>query len=85
MSCRPFPRSKTLDKINEELDLEDEIVEARSIELTPEQDAAEADAEDASLDEVTDQGQRDPGKHQKYVSPGDTLIQVRYGRLGRTR
>ena len=45
---------KNLDKINEELDLEDEIVEARSIELTPEQDAAEADAEDASLDEVTD-------------------------------
>lgn len=45
---------KDLDKINEELDLEDEIVEARSIELTPEQDAAEADAEDASLDEVTD-------------------------------
>jgi len=45
---------KDLDKINEELDLEDEIVEARTIELTPEQDAVEAEAEDASLDEVTD-------------------------------
>jgi len=43
---------KDLDKINEELDLEGEIVEARTIELTPEQDSEDAAAEDASLEEV---------------------------------
>ena len=45
---------KDLDKINEELDLEDEVFEARTIELTPEQDSEDAAAEDASLDEVTE-------------------------------
>jgi segregation and condensation protein B len=45
---------KDLDKINEELDLADEIVEARTIELTPEQDGEDAAAEDASLEEVTE-------------------------------
>ena len=45
---------KDLDKINEELDLSDEVVEARTIELTPAQAALEAEAEEASLDEVTE-------------------------------
>ena len=43
---------KDLDKVNEELDLDHEIVEARTIELTPEQDSEDAAAEDASLEEV---------------------------------
>jgi segregation and condensation protein B len=45
---------KDLDKINEELDLKDEIVEARTIELSPEQDRENEGAEDASLEEVTE-------------------------------
>jgi len=44
---------KDLDKINEELDLKDEVVEARTIELTTEQEAEDTAAEEESLEEVT--------------------------------
>ena len=45
---------KDLDKVNEELDLDDEIVESRTLEIPTDEDAESADADSESLAEVTD-------------------------------
>ena len=45
---------KDLDKVNEELDLDDEIVESRTLEIPTDEDAQSVDADSESLAEVTD-------------------------------
>ena len=45
---------KDLDKVNEELDLDDEIVESRTLEIPTDEDAESVDADSESLAEVTD-------------------------------
>ncbi|MFT4714266.1 MAG: segregation and condensation protein B, partial [Candidatus Azotimanducaceae bacterium] len=45
---------KDLDKVNEELDLEDEIVESRTLEIPVDEDAQAVEAEGDSLAEVTE-------------------------------
>ena len=45
---------KDLDKVNEELDLDDEIVESRTLEIPTDEDAKSVDADSESLAEVTD-------------------------------
>jgi len=45
---------KDLDKVNEELDLDDEIVESRTLEIPTDEDAQTVDADSESLAEVTD-------------------------------
>ena len=45
---------KDLDKVNEELDLDDEFVESRTLEIPTDEDAESADADSESLAEVTD-------------------------------
>ena len=45
---------KDLDKVNEELDLDDEIVESRTLEIPIDEDAESVDADSESLAEVTD-------------------------------
>ena len=45
---------KDLDKVNEELDLDDEIVEYRTLEIPTDEDAQTVDADSESLAEVTD-------------------------------
>ena len=45
---------KDLDKVNEELDLDDEIVESRMLEIPTDEDAESVDADSESLAEVTD-------------------------------
>ncbi len=44
---------KDLDKVNEELDLDDEIVESRTLEIPTDDEAEAADADSESLSEVT--------------------------------
>lgn len=45
---------KDLDKVNEELDLDDEIVESRTLEIPTDEEAESADADSERLAEVTD-------------------------------
>ncbi|MBC8271097.1 MAG: SMC-Scp complex subunit ScpB [Gammaproteobacteria bacterium] len=45
---------KDLDKVNEELDLDDEIVESRTLEIPTDEDAESVNADSESLAEVTD-------------------------------
>lgn len=45
---------KDLDKVNEELDLDDEIVESRTLEIPTDEEAESADADGERLAEVTD-------------------------------
>ena len=45
---------KDLDKVNEELDLDDEIVESRTLEIPTDEDAQSVDVDSESLAEVTD-------------------------------
>ena len=45
---------KDLDKVNVELDLDDEIVESRTLEIPTDEDAESVDADSESLAEVTD-------------------------------
>ena len=45
---------KDLDKVNEELDLDDEIVESRTLEIPTDEDTESVDADSESLAEVTD-------------------------------
>ena len=45
---------KDLDKVNEELDLDDEIVESRTLEIPTDEDAESVDTDSESLAEVTD-------------------------------